>query len=222
MAALRDGIALLSEDGELRLISDVEADRPTHRFNDGKCDAAGRFWAGTMRFDDVRGSATLYRVDPDHSVTPMVTGVGLSNGLGWSVDGTVMYYIDTLERSIDAFDFAPDTGGLSNRRRLVSLAPDDGYPDGMTVDRDGFLWVALYQGGAIRRYSPAGELARTIDLPVSQPTSCAFGGPDLMDLYITTATQDLSKAQLEAEPLAGGVLRCRPGAQGRPENAFQG
>ncbi len=221
VVAARDGIAALSESGELAVIAEVEADLPASRCNDAKCDAAGRLWVGTMRFDEQAGGA-LYRIESDHSVTPVVTGLGLSNGLGWSPDGSVMYLIDTLAGALESFDFDPGSGALSGRRRLVSFAAAEGFADGMTVDGEGFLWVALYGGGAVRRYTPSGELALELALPVSQPTSCTFGGADLRDLYVTSARQRLSAAELAAQPSAGGLFRCRPGPAGQPAHAFAG
>jgi sugar lactone lactonase YvrE len=222
VAALRDGIAVLGDDGGLAFISDVEAELPTHRFNDGKCDRTGRLWAGTMRFDQAPGSATLYRVDPDHTVTPVVTGLGLSNGLGWSLDGSLMYFIDSLAGGVDVFDFDDGAGITGGPRRLVTFVPEEGLPDGMTVDADGFLWVALYGGGQVRRYSPEGELDLVVRLPVGRPTSCAFGGAELDELYITTARQGQSSRDLAAEPGSGGIFRFRPAVRGRPDNVFGG
>ncbi len=221
VVALRDGISALTDAGELTLIADVEADVPANRFNDAKCDPAGRLWAGTVRSDDQPGG-TLYRIDPDHSVSPVLADLGLSNGLGWSPDGALMYFIDSLASGLDVFDFDVGTGGLSGRRRLVTVATGEGSADGMTVDSEGFVWIAVYGGGAIRRYSPSGELALVVELPVGQPTSCTFGGPDLRDLYITSARQHMSASQLAAEPLSGGLFRCRPGPVGLPAHAFAG
>lgn len=221
VVALRDGIATLTDGGDLTFVADLEADVATNRCNDAKCDRAGRLWVGTMRFDE-RPGGTLYRVDADHSATPAVTGLGLSNGLGWSPDGALMYLVDSLAGSLDVFDFEPCSAGLSGRRRFASFDRSEGYADGMTVDGDGFVWVALYGGGAVRRYAPSGELALAIELPVSQPTSCAFGGVDLRDLYITTATQRLSPSALAAEPGAGGLFRFRPGPEGLPADEFAG
>jgi sugar lactone lactonase YvrE len=221
--ALRDGIAAMDDDGALSVVSDIEKDVPGNRFNDAKCDSAGRFWAGTMASDLTPGAATLYRIDPDGSATPAVPAMTLSNGLGWSPDDTTMYHIDSLEYGLDAFDFDAASGSLSNRRRLITCDPDtDGIPDGMTVDAEGFLWIAYYAGGAVRRYSPDGALDHVLELPVSQPTCVAFGGEDLGDLYITTANQQKSPRDLANEPTLGGLFRTRPGVTGLPANAFAG
>jgi sugar lactone lactonase YvrE len=221
--AVRDGFARIDLDtGRVRLIAAVEADRPDQRMNDGKCDAAGRFWAGTMALDYRRGAGALYRLDPDGRVHTMVRDVTISNGLDWTDDGRRMYYIDTPTRSIDVFDFDPASGAIANRRSLVQVPTGLGSPDGMTLDADGGIWVAFWGGSAVRRYTPDGALDCEIRLPVTQPTSIAFGGRDLRDLYITTAATTLSPEERARQPHAGGVFRCRPGVQGRPANRFRG
>jgi sugar lactone lactonase YvrE len=221
--AVRDGFGRIdAETGRFEMIAEVEADRPDMRMNDGKCDASGRFWAGTMALDKRPGAASLYRLDPGGRVETMLRDVTISNGLDWSPDGRRMYYIDTPTRRIDVFDYERETGGIRNRRPLVEIPRDEGHPDGMTLDAEGFLWVALWGGGALRRYSPEGALDRVVPLPVTHPTSCAFGGPDLADLYITSARVALSEDERARQPHAGGVFRCRPGVVGRPANAFAG
>ena len=221
--AVRDGFARLDLDsGQVRAIADVEADRPDRRMNDGKCDPAGRFWAGTMALDKRPGAGALYRLDPDGRVHRMVDGVSISNGLDWSNDGRLMYYIDTPTRSIDVFDFDVATGAIANRRSLTRIEPGAGWPDGLTLDTDGYIWVALWSGAAVRRYAPDGTLDRSVAIPVMYPTSCAFGGPDLGDLYITSAATALTPDERVKEPLAGGLFRCRPGVQGRPPHRFKG
>jgi sugar lactone lactonase YvrE len=221
--AVRDGFARLDPDsGRVRPIADVEADLPGQRMNDGKCDPAGRFWAGTMAIDERPGAGALYRLDPDGRVHRMLANVTISNGLDWSEDGRLMYYVDTPTGSIDIFDFDVATGAIANRRSLARVAPGEGWPDGLTLDADGYLWVALWSGGAVRRYAPDGTLDRIVKVPTTYPTSCAFGGPDLGDLYITTAATALTPEERQREPLAGGLFRCRPGVQGRPAHRFKG
>jgi sugar lactone lactonase YvrE len=188
--------------------------------NDGKTDPSGRYWAGTKDAQGTRRIGSLYRLDPDRTVTRVIEGVTLSNGLGWSPDGRTMYYIDSTTYGIDAFAFDASTGSISRRRRLVDLPREWGLPDGMAVDEDGCLWVACWTGSAVRRLDPAGSLVATVELPVSQVTSCAFGNPELADLYVTSARIGLSDAQLLVEPAAGGLFRCRPGVRGRPATAF--
>ncbi len=223
MLALRDGFARLDPDsGALDFIAPVEADRRDNRMNDGGCDAAGRFWAGTMALDAGPGQGTLYRLDPDGRVHTMITPVGISNGLDWSLDGRTMYYVDTLTSRIDRFDFDAADGSIANRREFATIDPADGFPDGLTVDSEGGVWVALWGGGAVRRYQPDGRLDRVVRLPVTHPTTCAFGGPDLDDLYITSATCALSDEERGRQPSAGGLFRHRPGVAGRPAHAFRG
>ncbi len=218
VAALQDGFWVIGE-GAPRRIAPIPEARPGIRFNDGKCDPAGRFWAGTMAYDQAAGAAALYRLDPDGRVSRVLDGVTISNGLAWSPEGETMYYIDTPTQRIDAFTFLPSTGEITDRRSVVHLAPELGVPDGMTIDAEGGLWVALWGGGAVHRYL-GGRLDRAISLPVSQPTSCAFGGEDLDELYVTSAWDGLSAAERRAEPLAGAVFRIRPGVKGIPPTPF--
>jgi sugar lactone lactonase YvrE len=221
--ALQDGFATLADDGSVEVIAPVEADRPDQRMNDGKPDRAGRFWAGTMSLQFTPGESTLYRLDADHLVTPMVTGMTLSNGLGWSPDDTTFYLTDTMNYRIDAYDYDAQSGTISARRRLIDFdRSSPAFPDGLAVDAEGYLWVAMYAGSAIRRYAPDGSLEREIRLPVSQPTCVAFGGPDYRDLYISTANQELDAAALARQPTLGGLFRFRPGVAGLPPNAYTG
>ena len=219
--ALRDGFARLDDrSGAVTFVAHVELDRPDLRMNDGSCDAAGRFWAGTMALDERPGCGSLYRLDPDGSVHTMITGVGISNGIDWSLDGRTMYYIDSLEQRIDQFDFDLEAGTIANRRPLVTIDVADGCPDGLTVDAEGAIWVALWGGSVVRRYLPDGSLDRVLPLPVTHPTTCAFGGPDLSDLYVTSAVIALSEEQRRQQPAGGAVLRHRPGVKGRTSHMF--
>ena len=213
--AVRDGFAVTEAGSDrVEMVAAVEADKTANRMNDGKCDSVGRFWAGTMAFGATPGAGALYRLDADFSVTRVVSGVTVSNGMDWSLDGHTMYYIDSPTRRVDAFDYNAAGGEISKRRLVLELPAGGGEPDGMTLDAEGFLWVALYGGGAVHRYSPAGRLDLVVRLPVSLVTSCAFGGSDLGDLYITSAN--------EPRPAAGGLFRCRPGIRGRPAGRFAG
>jgi sugar lactone lactonase YvrE len=223
MLALRDGFARLDTDaGALTWVAHVELDRPGQRMNDGACDAAGRFWAGTMCMQERPGLGSLYRLDPDGTVHTMLTDVGISNGIDWSLDGSRMYYVDSLVHRIDQFDFDLGSGRIANRRPFVTIDPADGYPDGLTVDAEGGIWLALWGGWAVRRYLPDGTLDRVLRVPVSHPTTCTFGGDDLASLYITSATIRLTETERLAQPLAGAVIRHRPGVTGRPAHAFAG
>jgi sugar lactone lactonase YvrE len=218
---LPDGLHLL--DGEpSTLLAGIEAERPDTRTNDGACDAAGRLWVGTMPFDERSPVAGLYRVDPDCSVTTILTGTTISNGLGWSPDGTRFYFIDSPTRRVDVFDCDPATGTLEDRRSFVTVEVEGAVPDGMNVDAEGCLWVALHGGWGLNRYSPAGELVAEVRLPVAKVTSCCFGGPDLTDLYVTTRRESLSDAELARQPLAGALLRLDVGVAGLPTHAFAG
>ena len=157
------------------MLAAVEADVPTNRMNDGKCDPAGRFWAGTMAFDEqTRGAGALYRLDPDLHVSRVVDGVNLSNGLDWSLDGRQMYYIDSPTHGVDVFDFEPNDGSLSARRRLITIAAGEGLPDGMTVDAEGGLWIALHGSGSIRRYTPDGRVDRVVHVPPPMVTCSSW------------------------------------------------
>ena len=218
-----DGFIAMDDGRRMSRLAHVEQDIPTNRMNDGKCDSRGRLWAGTMPYDEMsEGVGTLYRLDPDHSVHAMLAGVTISNGIAWSLDNTLMYYIDSPTHRVDVFDFDPDSGAISNRRKLVQVPEEVGVPDGMTVDEAGYLWVALAGGWRLQRYAPDGSPDRDILLPVSVPSACAFGGTDLADLYVTSISRDLSADELEREPSAGGLLRVRPGPRGRPTNLFAG
>ncbi len=222
--ALADGFWLLDPDATTtRRLAAVESGRPETRFNDGKCDPAGRFWAGTMAYDETPAAGTLYRLEPDGRVESMVAGVTISNGLAWSSDGRTFYYIDSSSRRVDAFDHDPMTGSLANRRPFVTLPDDEpGVPDGMAIDSAGCLWVALWGGWALHRYRPDGALEAVVPLPAARVTSCAFGGNDLEDLYITTASIGLSATELAEQPHAGGLFRVRAGVRGVAATPFAG
>jgi sugar lactone lactonase YvrE len=221
--AVRDGIAVASDTGEdFEIAAPVERDIPGNRMNDAKCDPAGRLLAGTMAFDLSPHSAALYRVDPDWSFQEIARDVTQSNGLAWSPDGSRMYFIDSATQGIDVFDYDAGTGSAGNQRRLVTIDPAHGIPDGMTADDRGNLWVACFGGAAVRCFSPAGEELDEVRFPVTQVTSCAFGGPGLAELYVTTAAYRLSPGQRQGEPHAGATFVCRPGAAGLPASSFAG
>jgi sugar lactone lactonase YvrE len=194
------------------------------RFNDGACDQAGRLWAGTVALDMRPGAGALYRLDPDGSVVQVLDDITESNGLGWSPGGETFYYIDSGEPQprVRAFAHDPATGALSGERDLVRFGPGDGIPDGLAVDAGGGLWIAMWQGGCVRRYSAAGELLGIFPVPVSLPTCPGFAGRDLDELYLTSAWLDLDDGQVAAEPLAGHLLRARPGISGLPAALYAG
>jgi sugar lactone lactonase YvrE len=182
--------------------------------NDGKVDPWGCFWAGSMAYDGRPGAGELYRLGPNGRPSVALRGLGISNGLDWSPDGRTFYFIDSPDHAVYAFAFDVASNALGERRTLVSVPTADGTPDGLTVDREGHIWVAFWGGSAVRRYAPTGELERTIELPVRQVTSCTFGGPGLDHLFITTAALELSRSELERQPLAGHVFECVPGVTG--------
>ena len=220
LLAVRDGFAVLGADDGMRMLVEVEANNPTMRMNDGACDSRGRFWAGTTEVGRALGAGSLYRLDGSNSVHRVLGGVTLSNGIDWSPDGQTMYYIDSASGCVDAFDFEVERGAISRRRHLVEIPAAAGMPDGLTVDVDGFLWVALYRGGALRRYSPEGQLDRIVELPVSLVTSCAFGDSDLQSLYVTSASRGLDRDSRSREPMAGGLFRLLPGISGVAPHRF--
>lgn len=221
--ALRDGFGLL-EHGEdrVRLVAPVEHDVPGNQMNDGACDPRGRFLAGTASTLRLPESGTLYRLDPDYGVTSLIDGVGMSNGIGWSPDGARLYYVDSTARHIDVYGYDVDVGRPVDRRGALAIDPLQGIPDGLAVDADGCVWVALWGAGKVARCTPDGRLDAVVTVPVSQVTSCAFGGPALDELYITTAATGLGSEQRSAEPLAGGVFRASPRVTGLPLTRFAG
>ena len=190
---------------------------PSLRFNDGKCDPAGRFWVGTFDLEQKPHAGTLYRLDPDGSLHVMLRGITNSNGIAWSLDKKLMYYIDTPTLTVQAFDYDHATGAIANPRVIIRIPEGAGFPDGMTIDAEGKLWVALWGGGAVHRYHPAtGALLQAVAVPAPYTSSCAFGGPDLKTLYITTARGGLSPEQLEEFPESGNVFAVEPGVAGVP------
>jgi sugar lactone lactonase YvrE len=215
VVAAPDGFMAMDQaTGELTMLAAVEQDRPETRMNDGACDRAGRFFAGTMDADERPGLGTLYRLDPDLQVTALATGLGISNGIGWSPDERLMYYIDSLDHQVDVFDYDPATGAIEGRRKFAAVGGGDVVPDGLTVDAEGGIWVAVWGGGALLRHDPDGRVRQTLKLPAAHVTSCAFGGPDLDWLYITTAAG--------AGESAGALLVCEPGVTGQPSHPFRG
>ena len=207
--------------GEMTLIGDVEA-RPGVRFNDCRADPRGRLWAGTLHRDREPRQAALYRLDPGGVLTTVLPERTISNGIGWSLEGTTMYYIDSTTQRIVEFDYDLDTGELGDQRVFAEIEPTDGLPDGLTVDADGCVWVCLFGGGRMRRYVPDGTLDQEIMLPLTNPTCPAFGGEDLSTLYVTTARHRLTDEQLAREPLAGAVLQIDVGVIGCPAYRFAG
>jgi sugar lactone lactonase YvrE len=203
IAAVREGFVLLLDDRTEERLASPYASRPELRFNDGRADRVGRFWADSLAYDHSPGQASLFRVDTSGSARPMVEGLSLGNGLDWSPDGRLFYLVDTPTQRVDSFDFQPAEGELSGRRPFLHVPEVQGHPDGLTVDAEGCLWLALFGGGCVHRYTPDGRLDARVDIPgVSQVTSCAFGGRELDVLYITTARENMRAAALAREPHA--------------------
>ncbi|QOV38558.1 SMP-30/gluconolactonase/LRE family protein [Streptomyces ferrugineus] len=211
---LRDGVGLLDPDDTFRWLHHEPV--PGRRANDAAVAPDGALWAGTMRYDEAPGGGTLSRLTGAGAVDVVLDDVAVSNGTGWSPDGSLMYYIDSPTRRIDVFDHAD--GGVTGRRPFVEIEDGAGFPDGLTVDADGCVWVALWEGSAVRRYTPGGELDRVIELPVPRVTACAFAGPGLTDLYITTARVGLAAPP----PLAGSLLVVPGAGEGLAQPAFAG
>ncbi len=217
IAALQNGIYTVDFDsGNVDRIVDIESDRKDTRFNDGKCDPAGRLWAGTMSISRPKKTGTLYRIDPDHSVQPMIQNVSTSNGLLWTSDSRTMYYSDTPTRSIDAFDYDLDTGSISNRRSIITVPENYGGADGLAIDSDGNIWAAHYGGGCVRCWDTRiGKTIETVQVPgAKNVTSCSFGGPDLKTLYITTASQHMNDQELKDHPNSGFLFAADLKTQG--------
>ena len=222
IAGTEDGIAIVDPaSNRFEIVARPEQDLPGNRFNDGKVDRRGRFWAGTMDDEEKAASGTLYCVDADLGCTAVDSGYKVTNGPAFSPSGDVMYHNDSARQVTYAFDM--DAGGnAANRRTFLQFGPGDGYPDGMTVDSEGCLWIAFWGGWCIRRYSPDGEWVETIKMPVQRPTSCAFGGRDLERLYVTSASIGLDEEALQMQPNAGGLFMLEPGVRGLADVPFDG
>ena len=196
VAALRNGFAFIDLDaGSVEAIADPESDKPENRFNDGRCDRQGRFWAGTMHEPRTRRDGALYRLDTDASCHRIAGDALVANGLAWSPDSTTMYWSDSRRATIFTFDFDPATGAAANQRVFIELSEEQGRPDGATVDAEGFYWSACFRGGRVLRIAPDGTIDREIPMPVRDITMAAFGGPELDRLYITTSKEALSPAE---------------------------
>lgn len=227
MLALREGFAEFDpKTGRVTMRPrPPEHDPAEVRFNDGKCDPAGRFWAGTMALvkREGKGLGKLYRLDADGSMHVMARDVGISNGITWSLDRRILYFIDTPLVRVDAFDYDDATGAIANRRTVITVPPDIGRPDGSTMDAEGMLWIAMWEGWKVTRWNPmTGALLQTIRLPAARITSCAFGGRNLDTLYITSARRGLTEEQLMEQPLAGGLFKVKPGVRGMRASAYRG
>jgi sugar lactone lactonase YvrE len=224
VAATRTGFVFLDTDsGAITPITDPEADLPGNRFNDGKVDRAGRFWAGTKNLaNNAQATGSVYRLDADGSAHRITAGISCANGIAWSPDNRTMYLCDTWVRRVYRFAFDLDAGTAHSRTLFAELAPETGYPDGLTVDAQGCIWNAHYDGWCITRYAPDGRIDRVLQMPVQHVTSLIFGGPDLATLYVTSASMRLSEDQRRSQPFAGHVFAFEPGEKGLPEPCFGG
>jgi sugar lactone lactonase YvrE len=220
------GYVLATENGFVLLRPDLTVEQalppvftdPLIRMNDGGCDPQGRFYCGTMAYAETPGAGTLYRLDADGRVQPVLREVTISNGLQWDGTGNTVFYVDTPTGRIDCFDFDPASGAFANRRTFTDIA-EPGHPDGLAIDEEDGLWVALWGGGAVRRYDRDGRLDLVIDLPVSQVTACTFGGPERQTLFITTSREGIDPGD---QPDAGAVFRYDAGVRGAPQHAYAG
>jgi sugar lactone lactonase YvrE len=217
------GFLFIDDTGSIRELAQPEANRPEVRMNDGACDSRGRFWAGTMAYDESPGFGTLYRLELDGSCTTVLTGLTISNGIGWSPDDSTMYLSDSGTGRVYAFRFDGATGAISDRRTLVHIDERDLVPDGLTVDEKGGIWVAVWNGAALHRYAPDGTLLDVLNLPVQRPTSCTFGGPNRDTLFVTSARADLDDVALAGQPDAGRVFAIHDlGVRGLPCLPYRG
>ncbi len=222
--AVRGGFASMNPNTQKMIqLAKVEENLPGNRFNDGKCDPAGRFMAGTMDNAEIEASGMLYSFSAEGVLKTLLTGLRISNGLAWSPDFKTFYHIDTPSRQITAYDYDLASGDLEDPRTIVTIPSELGWPDGMTSDMEGTLWVAMWGGAKITRWNPGtGQLMEVIPVPALNVTSCVFGGPDLTDLYITSARKGMNEMQLAKFPSSGGLFRIKTGNQGMPTFVFGG
>ncbi|WP_134701326.1 SMP-30/gluconolactonase/LRE family protein [Ammoniphilus sp. YIM 78166] len=224
MLAMEDGFYACNTEAEtLEKHGDPGSVGSHMRFNDGKCDAAGRFWAGTMDRSELEPMGALFVLDPHQGVRKMVDRVTVSNGITWNKEHTTMYYIDSPTRRVDAFDFDLHSGAISRRRTVVRIPEGEGLPDGMTMDEEGMLWIAHWDGYQVSRWNPAtGEKLEKVPLPVARVTSCVFAGEQLNELYITTARIGIDSNKLENQPYAGGLFKIKTAVRGVPTYGYSG
>ena len=217
------GFCHITDDGVLTELAQPELGQPQVRMNDGICDPQGRFWGGTMAYAETPGAGRLYRLELDGSCTLVLSGLTISNGMSWSPDAATMYLADSGTADIYAFDFHPASGNIDGRRIFAHVDLPGAAPDGLTVDSNGDIWVALWNGGALARYAPDGSLRETLSIMVDRPTSCAFGGPDRATLFVTTSRDGLDESALAHQPEAGHVLRIDGlGVTGPPCSPYRG
>jgi sugar lactone lactonase YvrE len=222
IAARRSGFSSIDVDGAVETVVDVDLGDARLRFNDARCDPRGRLWVGTVRDDFAPGVARLYCLTGDGHIERRLDGVTISNGLDWSLDGQTLYYADSGPGTVDAFEYDLEHGVLGNRRPFARIEPEDGFPDGLCVDAEGFVWIAVYGSWAVRRYSPDGRLDQVIEFPARDLTSVGFGGEALDVMFVTSASERVEVGQWADQPQAGGIFSCRPGQCGRPQHGWAG
>jgi sugar lactone lactonase YvrE len=224
VAALQHGFYIIDPDsGKHTLLSDPEQQLEGNRFNDGKCDPAGRFWAGTMAMNEVDAEGSLYSIDGVGKVMKHVSHIGVSNGLAWNVQADTMYYIDSPTREVKAYDYDLHTGNITRPRTVITFDPQEGYPDGMTIDEEGMLWIAHWEGWQVSRWNPhTGKKLSSIRVPVSRVTSCVFGGTQMNELFITSAHVGLNEAERSQQPHAGSMFHVKLDVRGLPFTRYAG
>mgnify|MGYP000740063152 CR=1 FL=1 len=222
LVALEDGIHKIDlKTGISTLFNDMKNELPESRLNDGKCDPSGRFWVGSMHFNQTKGKANLYTITSENILKKKIDSVTISNGIVWTSDKKTMYYIDTPTSSIKAYDYNNETGEISNGKVAVLIPESLGFPDGMTIDEENMLWVGMWNGNAIIRFNPkTGKVISKVEVPAHNITSCAFGGENLDILYITSARVDMTKEEIAKYPLAGSVFKFKPGVKGVNSNFY--
>lgn len=223
VVALHDGIYILNtQTEEFNLLSDVEADIPSNRFNDGKCDPSGRFWVGSMELNTKQYAANLYMINAKGEASLKLDSISISNGIVWSADKKTMYYIDTPTQEIKAYNYDDVSGNISNERVAVKVVDSLGSPDGMAIDEEGMLWVGMWGGSSVTRFNPnTGKMISQIEVPAANVTSCAFGGKNLDTLFITSASLYMSEDNQKKYPNAGGLFKAVPGVKGVKSNFFK-
>ncbi|WP_173916713.1 SMP-30/gluconolactonase/LRE family protein [Halobacillus sp. Marseille-Q1614] len=224
IVALMTGLYELNWNSKsLHLIEDPESNLPGNRFNDGKCDPYGRFWAGTMDAEENKTSGALYCLDVNGELRKKIDNVGISNGITWSPDHKIMYFIDTPTGKVVKYDYCLKTGEISSPIPVITFPDDVGFPDGMTIDTEGMLWIAHYSGGGVSRWNPeTGEQLNFISVPAVNVTSCTFGGKNIDELYVTTARKDMNEEQLSQYPYAGGVFKIKTTVKGITNFPYRG
>jgi sugar lactone lactonase YvrE len=224
IAALQNGFAFINRtSGEIKMIADPENHLPNNRFNEGKCDPAGRFWAGTMSLSEDTGAGNVYKIHYQLVPEKIIENVSISNGMAWSANHQTFYYIDTPTHEVVSYDYEKATGHISNKKVIIEIDDQDGYPDGMTIDNEGMLWIAHWDGWQVTRWNPfSSKKLFSIPLPVAKITSCTFGGENFTDLYITSAKKELTAEELKRQPLAGSLFVFRNcGFKGMPAVEFE-